>query len=84
MIRLAMYSIQGGIKNLVLSKIVCLIKTNLESETYIALRVEFYKELLPLETELADLRPGERVDLRAILKRQELEAFQINPPVWVF
>ena len=40
--------------------------------------MEFYQELLPLETELADLRPGERVDLRAILKRQ------IDPPVCVF
>ena len=30
--------------------------------------MEFYQELLPLETELADLRPGEGVDLGAILK----------------
>ena len=30
--------------------------------------MEFYQELLSLETELADLRPGEGVDLGAILK----------------
>ena len=79
--------------------------------------MEFYQELLSLETELADLRPGEGVDLGAILKnwyfkgqnlgailefkskfkyksvyswcnseerkKQELEAFQRNPSVYV-
>ena len=35
--------------------------------------MEFYQELLPLETELADLRPGERVDLGAVLEDENPE-----------
>ena len=30
--------------------------------------MEFYQELLPLEAEFADLCPGERVDLGAVLE----------------
>ena len=35
--------------------------------------MEFYQELLPLEAEFADLGPGERVDLGAVLEDENPE-----------
>ena len=35
--------------------------------------MEFYQELLPLEAEFADLCPGERVDLGAVLEDENPE-----------
>ena len=35
--------------------------------------MEFYQELLPLEAEFADLCPGERVDLGAVLEDKNPE-----------
>ena len=42
-------------------------------QTYIALGVQLDQELLPLEAELADLRPGEGVNLGAVLEDEHPE-----------
>ena len=45
----------------------------ISDDTYISLWMEFYQELLPLEAEFADLCPGERVDLGAVLEDEDPE-----------